>query len=329
MSVHGPLGAADPGAVQIRTRTIGTRRRALRDHAGTVGIAGLLVTTLLVALGAANTDVLLPESIRPVPHWLAGPFGATGLDLGNFGLILVMIVMFGSYVTAAQAAERLSARTVLMCIAAMHAIVLLAPPLLSTVVFSYQFAGRMGSIDGVNAYLAGPHALALDPLYPYIGAKWSYIPTVYGPLFTALSYVLAPLSIAASALTYKAIAACASLGTVALVYNAARLRGVDQVKAAALVGLNPLVVVYGVGGGHNDMLMLLLMVGGVYLVLARRERWGSATMIFSAAIKVIGALPLAFAVAAGGGRRGRDRRNDVLTGASIAALMMCVLGLAW
>jgi len=319
MSVHGPLGATDTGAVQIRTRTLGTRLPALRDRAGTVGLAGLLLTTLLIALAAASTDSLLPESVRPVPQWLAGPFGSTGLDLGNGGLVVVLIVMFASYVLAAHATERLSARTVLMCIAAMHALVLLAPPLLSTDVFSYQFYGRMGSLYGANPYLAGPHALALDPLFPYIGAKWSYTPTVYGPLFTALSYAFAPLSIAASALTYKAIAACASLGTVALVWNAARLRGIDPVKASALVGLNPLIVVYGVGGAHNDLLMMLIVVAGVYLMLAHRERWASALTVTAAAIKLTGGLMLPFALASGGGRRARDRRRDVLIGAGIAA----------
>ena len=47
------------------------------------------------------------------------------------------------------------------------------------------------------------------------------------------------------------------------VWNAARLRGLDPVKAAALVGLNPLIVVYGVGGGHNDLLMLAVLMAGV------------------------------------------------------------------
>ena len=57
-------------------------------------------------------------------------------------------------------------------------------------------------------------------------------------------------------------------------WRCARLRGADPVKAAALVGLNPLLVIYGVGGGHNDLLMLLAMVGGVYAILASRERVG-------------------------------------------------------
>jgi alpha-1,6-mannosyltransferase len=328
MSVHGPLGATETGAVQLRARAIGTRLPVLRDPAGTIGLAGLLVTSLLLALAAANTDSLLPESVRPVPHWLAGPFGSTGLNIGDGGLILVLVAMFASYVLATRAADHLSGRTVLMCIAAMHALVLLAPPLLSTDVFSYQFYGRMGSVYGANSYLAGPHALALDPLFPYIGAKWSYTPTVYGPLFTALSDVLAPLSIAASALAYKAIAACASLGTVALLWNAARLRGVNPVKAAALVGLNPLIVVYGVGGGHNDLLMMLVVVGGIYLMLAHRERSASAVTMTAAAIKLTGGLMLPFAIASGGRSRAGDRRRDVLIGAGLAAAVMAALSFA-
>jgi hypothetical protein len=328
MSVHGPLGAADTGAVQFRARAIEAGRPALRDRAGAVGIAGLLVTTLLVALAAANTDLLLPESVRPVPHFLAGPFGSTGLDLGSGGVIVVMVAMFGSYVLAARAADRLSARTVLMCIAGMHALVLLAPPLLSTDVFSYQFYGRMGAVYGANPYLAGPHALALDPLFPYIGAKWSYTPTVYGPVFTALSMAFAPLSIAASALAFKAIAALASLGTVALVWNAARLRGIDPVKATALVGLNPLIVIYGVGGGHNDLLMMLIVVAGIYLMLANRVRSASAVTVAAAAIKLTAGLMLPFAIASGGARRARDRRGDVLLGAGVAAAAIAGLSFA-
>ncbi len=85
-----------------------------------------------------------------------------------------------------------------MTIAALHALVLLAPPLLSTDVFSYQAYARMGELYGINPYLHGPHAIALDPVYPFIGAKWVTMPTAYGPVFTLLSYLLAPLSIAAS-----------------------------------------------------------------------------------------------------------------------------------
>jgi alpha-1,6-mannosyltransferase len=170
--------------------------------------------------------------------------------------------------------------------------------------------------------------IALDPLYPFIGAKWVTTPSAYGPVWVTLSYVLAPLSIAASALAYKVIAALASLATVALVWNGARWRGVDPVKAAALVGLNPLVVVYGVGGGHNDLLMLMLMVAGFVAVLQHRDRAGGGLIVLGAGIKLTAALFLPFTMAAGGPLGAGTRRRNILIGAGAGALFVAGLGFA-
>jgi hypothetical protein len=326
MSVPGPLGATQGAAVELRSTALRARAGA-SDRLGPVALAGLLAGGLIVSVAAAHTDTLLPESVRPVPSWLAGPFGSTGFGLSSAALIAVLALMFVCYLVAVRATDRVPARVVLMCIAALHALILLAPPLLSTDVFSYQFYARMGAVYGANPYLAGPHALALDPLFPYIGAKWAYTPTVYGPLFTALSYALAPLSIAASALTYKAIAALASLATVALVWNTARLRGVDPVKAAALVGLNPLIVVYGVGGGHNDLLMVSALMAGLYLLLQRRARAGSGLLVGAAAVKLTAGVFLPFALA--GERRSLSRRRDLLIGAAIVAALLAAVSFAW
>ena len=334
MSVKSPLGATpQSGAFDFRTRALDrrgafTRGSSSRVRLGQLGLAGVLLTGLVVSAAAAGTDNLLPESVRPIPGWLAGPFGSAGLNLGVGGLIGVLVLMFGSYALAVRAADRLSARAVLMSIAAFHALILLAPPLLSTDVFSYQAYARMGELYGANPYLHGPHVIALDPLYPFIGAKWVSTPSAYGPLFTGLSYVLAPLSIAASALAYKAIAALASLITVALVFNGARLRGVDPVKAAALVGLNPLIVVYGVGGGHNDLLMLAGLVAGFYALLQHRERASGALIVFAAGIKLTAGLFLPFALASGGGLGAPRRRRDILIGASAAAVVVATIGFA-
>ncbi len=63
----------------------------------------------------------------------------------------------------------------------------------------------------------------------------------YGPVFTLFSYLLAPLSIAASALAYKAIAAVASLGMRGADLAARRgCAASNPVRAVALFGLNPL-----------------------------------------------------------------------------------------
>jgi Glycosyltransferase family 87 len=316
MSVSEGLGGTAPGgAFELTTPRLGARHW-LSARRGWLGLAGLFVTGVVISVSAAQTDLLLPESVRPVPSWLAGPFGGTGLDLGVGGLIAVLVLMFVSYVLATRAAQQLSGRAVLISIAALHALVLLAPPLFSTDIFSYGAYGRMGALYGANPYLFGPNAIALDPLYPFIGAQWVSTPSAYGPLFTALSYLLAPLDIAANVLAYKAIAAISSLVIVVVVWNAARLRGLDPVKAAAFVGLNPVIVVYGVGGGHNDLLMLAILVTGVYVLLQHRERTGGALIVAATAVKLTAGLLLPFALAGSAGRRdGARARRGVLTGA--------------
>jgi alpha-1,6-mannosyltransferase len=332
MSVRSPLGATpQSGAFELRTGRLGSPRRGLRSagvSTGVLGLSGVLLSGLLISLAGANTDALLPESVRPIPSWLAGPFGSTGMSLGAIGPIAVFVLMFVSYVLAVRGAERLSARSVLMAIAALHALMLLAPPLLSTDVFSYQAYARIWALYGANPYLHGPHLIALDPVYPFIGAKWVNTPTVYGPIFTVLSYVLAPLSIAASAMAYKAIAALASLLTVTLVWNSARLRGLSPTRAVALVGLNPLVVVYGVGGGHNDLLMLALMTGGVYALLRQRGRTSGALTLIGAGVKLTAGMVLPFALASTRRIGVRSHGREIALGAGVCAAAVAVLGFA-
>ena len=171
MSVRSPLGATpQSGGFELSTGALGARDASSRSRIGLIGLGALLVSGFVVAISAANTETLLPESIRPVPTALAGAFASAGPNLHSGGAIAVLSLMFLSYVVSVAAAGRLSGRAVLMTIAALHAFVLLAPPLISTDVFSYQAYARMGATYGSNPYLTGPHAIALDPVFPCIGA---------------------------------------------------------------------------------------------------------------------------------------------------------------
>ncbi|MGZ4168934.1 MAG: glycosyltransferase 87 family protein [Solirubrobacteraceae bacterium] len=307
-------GAAAPAQTEVARR---------QSRLALTAVGGLLACGGLIAVAAAHTQSLLPESIRPVQASLAGAFGATGLNLHVGGTIAALVVMFMAYAMVVGLAGQLSARVVLTAIAALYAVVLLAPPLASTDIFSYQAYARMGAVYHTNPYTHGPYAINPDAVFPYVGAKWSYIPSAYGPVFTVFSYLLAPLTIATSVYAYKSIAAVAGLALVAVVWSCARRRGTDPVKAAALVGLNPLLVIYGVGGGHNDLLMLLAMVGGIYAILASREGIGGGLTMLAVGVKLTAGLVLPFALAAGGrsgqARRGR-RRLALGAGASVAAL---------
>lgn len=321
MSLSKPLGVVPAGG-SFELAATDSRADPLLARRGRIGLAGLLITGLVIVSSAASTGVLLPASVQAIPSWLVGPFGESGINLGLGGLIAVLTLMMISYALAVWASDHLSARAVLMCIGALNLLVLLAPPLLSTDVFSYMAYGRMARLYGANPYLYGPSTILGDPLYPFIGASWVGTPTAYGPLFTALSALLAPLNIGASVVIYKSIAAVSSLVIVAVVWEAARLRGINPVKAAALVGLNPVILVFGVGGGHNDLLMLAILLTGIYVLLRQKERASGALIVTASVVKLTAGLLLPFALLASAGRRdGTRRRLAVLTGAAMAAVL--------
>lgn len=167
---------------------------------------------------------------------------------------------------------RLHARWAILAVVAAHAIFFLAPPMALTDIFNYVNYGRMEVVHHLNPYttypILEPHS---DP--SYVLSNWRQLLSPYGPLFTLLTFALVPLGVAASFWAIKVVLVGASLGTILLVWKCARMLGLDPVKAIMLVGLNPIVLVWGLGGDHNDFLMVFFIVLGFYLLLrARGER---------------------------------------------------------
>ncbi|HYM56098.1 MAG TPA: hypothetical protein VES97_12105, partial [Solirubrobacteraceae bacterium] len=147
-----------------------------------------------------------------------------------------------------------------------------------------------------------------------------------GPLYTLLSYPLAPLGVEGALWGMKAEALLASAGTLALVWRLARARGLDPVFAVLAVGTNPLYVLYAVGGAHNDMIMLLLMMAAVSLTLAerpsgRREAAAAAAVVAGARVKATVAVLLPFMVLS-------RRRLAPILGALAALALGALVGYA-
>ena len=85
----------------------------------------------------------------------------------------------------------------------------------------------------------------------------------------------------------KVEALLASAGTLWLVWRCAIARGFEPVAALVAVAVNPLYVIYGLGGFHNDLVMMLAMMAAVALMLTPRP---SARREAAAALVVAGAL---------------------------------------
>ena len=275
-------------------------------------LATLLALLLLAAAaeivldGAAGHSPLIPKS-PDIAAWLAG----VGERLGYRVFLIALLVSTGAYAGlvalvrgfagTGDRASVISRRWAIVLVAALQLIVFAGPVLLSTDVFSYIAYARMGVEHGLNPYLHGPVAIAGDPVFQYVGQDWIHVATAYGPLYTLLSYPLAPLGVVGALWGMKLEALLASAGTLALVWRCARRRGFDPVAAILVVGANPLYVIYGLGGAHNDLIMMLAMMAAVSLTLAsepgaRREAGAAALVVAGALVKATVAVLLPFMI---------------------------------
>jgi hypothetical protein len=228
----------------------------------------------IVLDGALGHSPLIPLSPK-IAGWLTNPFGVgvrVGERLGYRVFLIAILACAGAYLglLALTHARAVSPRLAIALVAILHLLVFAGPILLSTDVFSYIAYARMGVEHGVNPYLHGPVAIAHDPIYRYVGHDWKHVASAYGPVYTLLTYPLALLGVRGALWGMKLEALLASAGTLALVWRCARARGLDPVFALLAVGANPLYIVYGLGGAHNDLIMLLLMMAAVALVLPAR-----------------------------------------------------------
>jgi len=191
-----------------------------------------------------------------------------------------------------------------------------APVILSHDVYSYVDYARLGVRHGLNPYVYEPGSAPGDAAFPHV--TWIDAKSAYGPLFTLLTYPLAWLPVAAAVAVLKALAALSVLAIASLVERIAAWRGVEPLRAAVFVALNPLVLVHVVGGAHNDGLTMVLATLGVAAILSARELSGGAALVAATAIKLSAAFIAPFALL------GTGRRSRLLAGAFAAAAALGV-----
>ncbi|HEY3775267.1 MAG TPA: glycosyltransferase family 87 protein [Solirubrobacteraceae bacterium] len=270
--------------------------------------AGLIVCGFVSVLCTAHTPQLAPEGLKlAFPRIYAGPLAWLGPDIHLGGLIALFTIMCVCYATLVRLGSQLPARAIVVGVVLLHLVMALAPPLMSTDVFSYGAYGRMDALYKINPYVNGPYSIRYDSYFPFIGAKWVSTPTAYGPLFTGISALMGHLHLKAATLIYKLLTVVCSLIAIGGVAKAAQRLGRDVAQATLFIGLNPVLIIYAVGGSHNDMLMMAALCWSVAALVAHRARTAGGLLMTAVAVKLTAGVLLPFALAARRGPAGRTR----------------------
>lgn len=274
---------------------VGPRQSRLHWLAAAALLA-LLLAGLTIATGTGSPPWQPANRLRFSGGALAGPLAGLGPDLSPRAFAVLVLVMLAGYLTVVALGRRLPSRLTLAVLIALVVVFTLAPPLLSSDPFLYLTHARLGELYSLNPYTNVPADAPGDPALALTSRRWHDKPSLYGPLFTAFTYALVPLGVVGGLWALKVVAGVASLGLVAVVWRCASRLGRDSTAAVAFVGLNPLVLVWVVGGAHNDAVLALMVAAGVYFLMDLRPRLAGATLAAASAVKATAALLVPFAL---------------------------------
>ncbi len=299
-------------------------------RAGRIALVSITLGALVMVLFSTHgPTILVPRASVIFASWEAGPLYhlipgfSVSARATNYALTGLILIMLGSYLVALGALRTLPMRMIAGCIVAVHVILLLGPPFQLTDMGNYLGYARLGGLHGLNPYTHVIGQEMHDPIFHL--ATWLNLHSPYGELFTALSYPLAFVSIPVAYWIVKIVTVALSLALIAIVCACVRRLGRDPRYAAVLIGLNPIYLVYAVGGFHNDFFMLVPAIGAVALVLARRDRAAGAALMVAVAVKFTAVLLLPFLIAAVWPVR--RRVCDVILGAVLAAIPLIAMSL--
>ncbi|BBX87330.1 alpha-(1-_6)-mannopyranosyltransferase A [Mycolicibacterium aubagnense] len=178
----------------------------------------------------------------------------------------------------------------------------LAPLLLSVPVFSrdtYSYLAQGALLrDGLDPYLVGPVDNP-NSLLDNVSPIWTTTTAPYGPAFILVAKFVTMIVGDHVVQGTMLLRLCMLPGLVMLIWAAPRVaRHVGANSAAALwiCVLNPLVIVHLMGGVHNEMLMVGLMMAAIALTFERHPIAGVSLIALAVAVKATAGLALPFMV---------------------------------
>jgi hypothetical protein len=257
----------------------------------------------LAALGLVVAGAALPSSpftTKLADAWFFG-IPARGHVSGDpwLSLLLVyggIVLLLGAWLALVRRAAAQTLGQLAGVAAIWVAPLLIAPPLLSRDAYTYGAEGQLVAA-GVNPYF---HTLVADRssiFFRLSDPLWRNTHAPYGPLFFELARANALVTgnhVTAALEGFRLIALIGLVLIAIAVPALARACGQPAVPAFALTVLNPLFLLYLLGGMHNDALMLGLLLAGVALAVRRHPVLGIVLGALAAQVKVPAALGIVF-----------------------------------
>ena len=217
--------------------------------------------------------------------WSAsGKYTGGGIYYLLLGLVLIALSAIYLYAVVRAFRRRdkihITSRWLLLLLvgaAVFGATLLCLPALFSNDVFSYIFTGRMLTIYHADPMNTVPAQFQRDPYLPWITQPG--VPNIYGPLWLAITSLLVgvgngPIT---TLLLFKGLALLSHLVNCLLIWAIlGKIAPARRLPGTLLYAWNPLALVELAGNGHNDGLLICLLLLASWLLVQQRGGWYDA-----------------------------------------------------
>lgn len=298
---------------------------------------------LLVGTLGAVGMVLTGTGIGAVPGggylwWFSLPGGGSPLVSVLFYLSIGLLVVGWIGVGRAAFAGHLTVRRAWATLGAWGLPFLVGPPLFSRDLYSYVGQGLVAH-HGLDPYSVSPSALGPGPVLASIASVWRHTFSPYGPFFVAASkgvVDVAGRSLIAEILAFRFLELIGVALIMVSLPRLARHLGTDPGIALWLGALSPLALFGFISSGHNDALMVGLLVAGVTVAATGRLMAGVVLCAAAATVKLPAAAAIVFLVTDRCRQLAPDRRWVVVARAAaattavfVAVTLFCGYGWTW
>ena len=300
--------------------------------AGAIGM--ILITVSGVAVGPTGpTGSSVERAILAIV-----PKGTAATVLGAITMTLGLILVLGAWLVLGLLLRRGAALKPLFRITCIWAApLLIGPPIFSRDLYSYAADGLMVQRH-ISPYSFGPASLGASKFLAPVSHAWLTTPSPYGPLFLRLANIAVRLS-GNNVITTIMILRLFEVAGVVLIAASlpalAKAAGKDPARAVWLGVCNPLVLFHFIGGGHNDALMIGLIVAGLAVAtVGSRPLLGVVLCMLAATMKAPAVIPAGFIILDAVRRAPAERRIPLFAklagfGSATFLALSWICGLGW
>lgn len=204
-------------------------------------------------------------------------------------LVLLFFLLYIFFLIAVQK-RKISIKMFWLTIGVLTAVLIFSYPAFSYDIFNYMFTAKTVLLYHKNPYDVIP--LQFSGVEPWLSfMHWTHLPSAYTPLWILLTlpaYVLGFGYFLGIMWNIKILVAAAYIITTIFIGKIlSHLEPDKKLMGMAVFALNPLVIFETLVSGHNDMVMMAIVMVAYYLYITK-QRWAAwAVLSLSVAAKLM------------------------------------------